>query len=248
MINNRGFREFVVPLSKWFVLEVTCSFPKYTINYFLYSNHTIVILWRFGEQRVISSPVVHLQRRAIVYVRKSGFCTSYCFRIKITSMEQHQEYLNKLCRVCGRYSRSQRNREPVYKCSEYSSAWAQQGIWDQHCQLPGYCPSIKFLQAMLYCCTYIHETLKWRKGLQVLKFRLGTTLGRQVHAVLVSMWNRFNWVEGQRRKLDLEDHQSKISTLLSATWSVLPLVPYTSIMPTVLDKQLSKWMQNVHYA
>ena len=55
------------------------------------------------------------------YVRKSGFCTSYCFRVKITSMEQHQEYLNRLCRVCGRYSRSQRNREPVYKCSEYSS-------------------------------------------------------------------------------------------------------------------------------
>ena len=48
-------------------------------------------------------------------------------------------------------------------------------------------------------------------------------------------------MEGQRGKLDLKDHQSKISILLSATWSVspYPLVPYTSIMPTALDKQLS---------
>ena len=43
-------------------------------------------------------------------------------------------------------------------------------------------------------------------------------------AVLVSMWNHFNWVEGQRGKLDLEDHQSNISTLLSAIWSVLHLI------------------------
>ena len=55
------------------------------------------------------------------YVRKSGFCTSYRFRLNITSTEQHQEYLNRLCRVCGRYFGSQRNREPVCKCSQYSS-------------------------------------------------------------------------------------------------------------------------------
>ena len=81
MINNRGFREFVVPLSNKFVLEVTCSFPKYTINTFLYSNRIIVILGRFGEQRVFSSPVVHLQRRAIVR-QKVGFLYFLLFQSK----------------------------------------------------------------------------------------------------------------------------------------------------------------------
>ena len=45
----------------------------------------------------------------------------------------------------------------------------------------------------------------------------------------------------QRGKLDLEDHQSKISTLLSSHLECIapyPLVPYTSIMPTALDKHI----------
>ena len=63
---------------------------------------------------------MHLKRRAILR-QKVGFLHFLLLQTEVISMEQHQEYLNRLCRVCGQYFGSQRNREPVYKCSQYSS-------------------------------------------------------------------------------------------------------------------------------
>ena len=114
MINNCGFREDVIPLLRWFA---TCSFSQVKKLYLavqrLYNSISVKVWWTEGFFSVhcIFAKTLNLISES------PDFYTSYRFRLKITSMEQHKEHQKKLCGVCGWCFGSLRGKELLYQCT-----------------------------------------------------------------------------------------------------------------------------------
>ena len=157
-------------------------------------------------------------------------------------MEQHQEYLNRLCRVCGRYSGSQRNREPVYKCSEYSSELSRVFEINIAKDLDTVHPS-NFCKP---CHIVVHTYMKALNEGKVYKYstvlfsgwgpHLEDRCSTCEHVKSLQLGGRPKRKAGSGRP-SIKDINTVISHLECI--APYPLVPYTSIMPTALDKQLS---------
>ena len=182
-----------------------------------------------------------LQNRAILH-QKVGFLHFILPQTEVISMEQHKEYLNTLCRVCGRYFGSQRNREPAYQCLQYSSELLRvfeiniaEDLDTVHPS--NFCKPCRivvhtFMKAFNEGTVYKHSIVIFNGWGPHLDDRCSTC----EHVKSLQLGGRPKRKAGPGRP-SMKD----VNTLISHLECIAPypLVPYTSTMPTALDKQLS---------
>ena len=181
---------------------------------------------------------MHLQRRAIVR-QKVGFLHFLLFQSKnykygtTSRVSKHA-----ICRVCGRYSRSQRNREPVYKCSEFHLSSTLPITCMDTVHLSNFCKPCHivvhtYMKALNEGKVYKYSTVMFSGWGPHLEDRCSTC----EHVKSLQLGGRPKRKAGSGRP-SIKDINTVISHLECI--APYPLVPYTSIMPTALDKQLSK--------